>query len=55
MPAPWDRIAVALTLALIGVVLTVVRRFRNEEEEAGRGIAGWTLFFVILILMEGVY
>ena len=54
MAHPWDRIAVALVLAVIGTVLTLARRHRNEDESAGVGIAGWTLFFVIWILMEGL-
>lgn len=46
---------IALTILAIGIgggALTLARRFRNSESNAGEGIAGWSMFLIIACVCE---
>lgn len=38
-----------LAVGLIGVALTLARRWKNKSPEAGLGVAGWTVFIILWV------
>jgi hypothetical protein len=46
------RLLASGVLGAIGAALTVARRYRNEDTDAGRGTAGWTIFIIFLLWLE---
>lgn len=41
-----------VAVGLIGIVLTLARRWKNKSPEAGIGVAGWTMFVILLIALD---
>ena len=41
-------------IGVTGSVLTVARRYRNSDKDAGAGIAAWTAAVLILWVLAGV-
>ena len=45
-----EKILGTIVVGLIGTLLTFARRYNNTEDNtAGVGIAGWTMFIIITI------
>lgn len=47
-----DTLMAILIVGIVGTLLTFARRYKNPDESAGMGIAGWTLFIIILLLLS---
>lgn len=41
-----------LAVGLVGITLTLARRWKNSDKSAGLGIAGWTIFVIICLTIE---
>jgi len=41
-------LATKLIIGLIGVLLILARKYKNSDQEAGSGIAFWTLLMIII-------
>ena len=46
----FERCIPAIIMAVVGILLTVARRWNNKDSAAGEAIAGWTVFGVIFLL-----
>ena len=44
-----EKILGTVVVGLVGTLLTVSRRYGNEDTNAGLGIAGWTMFVIVVI------
>ncbi len=38
-----------LAVSISGALLTIARRYKNKDDDAGEGIAGWSLFVIICL------
>jgi len=48
-----ERLLGVIIIGLVGVLLTFARRFKNEDSDAGYGVAAWTIILIILWLRGG--
>lgn len=49
---PYEFILLLFVIGISGATLTFARRYKNEDESAGVGVAAWTVFFIIVLLIE---
>lgn len=42
-----------IVIGCIGVLLTIARRIRNDDPNAGYGVAGWTMIIILILLFFG--
>ena len=48
-----EKIIATLVIGIIGIFLTLVRRWKNPDKDAGIGVAGWTVFIILCLWYEG--
>lgn len=39
-----------LAVGLVGITLTLARRWKNCDKSAGLGVAGWTIFIIFCLV-----
>lgn len=39
-----------LAVGLVGILLTLARRWKNDDERAGLGVAGWTVAVIVFLI-----
>ncbi|KKK47935.1 hypothetical protein LCGC14_3150190 [marine sediment metagenome] len=44
-----EKFYLTIIIGLIGVALTAVRRWKNKDNNAGLGVAGWTIFIIFIL------
>jgi hypothetical protein len=44
-----EKILGTIVVGLVGTLLTFSRRYKNTEESAGIGTAGWSIFIILLM------
>jgi len=44
-----EKVLGTIALFIGGTLLTIARRWKNKDKDAGLGIAGWTMFIIICI------
>lgn len=44
-----EKIAGTIAIGAIGTALTLARRYKNSRSDAGYGIAGWTMFLILIL------
>ena len=44
-----EKFYLTIIIGLIGVALTVARRWKNKDGGAGLGVAGWTIFIIFML------
>lgn len=47
-----ERLIAIMVVGIIGITLTAVRRWKNENPKAGMGVAGWTMVAIVLIASD---
>lgn len=45
----YEKIIASAIIMFGASALVFARRYNNTDEEAGTGVAGWTIFIIILI------
>ncbi len=48
-----EKLIVTIILGSIGILLTLARRWKNPDGDAGIGVAGWTIFIILCMWYEG--
>lgn len=38
-----------IAVGLVGCLLTIIRRWKNDDSRAGVGVAGWTIVAIIAL------
>lgn len=44
-----QKITATMVIGVIGVLLTIARRYKNNDKSAGLGVAGWIVFILFNI------
>jgi len=47
-----EKVYGSIVLLVGGALLTLARRWKNEDTTAGYGIVGWTMFIILLIWLN---
>ena len=45
-----ERLWGVVVIGCVGALITLARRFKNKDSQAGYGVAGWTIIIIILWL-----
>ncbi len=48
-----DKLIGIIVIGMVGIFLVLARRFRNTDKDAGKGIAGGTIFAIIFWITDG--
>lgn len=47
-----ERLLGTFIVGVIGIFLTIARRYSNKDSDAGLGVAAWTLVVIVLIWLK---
>lgn len=44
-----------IAVGISGAILTIARRWKNEDSDAGYAVSGWTLVMMFLLVLFGIF
>ncbi|MFA5398001.1 MAG: hypothetical protein WC346_18460 [Methanogenium sp.] len=47
-----ERLISTAIILIAGVIFAIVRRFKNEDPNAGKAVIGWSLFSILIIWID---
>jgi hypothetical protein len=47
-----ERLIASAIILIAGILFAAVRRFKNEDPNAGKAVVGWSMFSILIIWID---
>jgi hypothetical protein len=44
-----ERLIASIVILIAGATFTLIRRYKNEDEDSGKAVVGWSMFSILII------